>query len=124
MSDVTRETAEGTASGEEAERSSVAPDRAFEALADSRRRAVLSYLHDHPDETLAVESLVDALVEERPELDPAQRRRVAASLTTTHLPELDDGGLLEYDHECRTVRYTDSPLVDGLLERVNECDAR
>lgn len=99
----------------------VTPDGAFEALADPRRRAVLATLHERQDESVTVEALVDAVVShDTGDSGPKARRRVAASLTAVHLPELDDWGLVEFDTERRTVRYTDSPLIEGLLERAEK----
>ncbi len=96
--------------------SAVSPDGAFRALADPQRRAVLSYLHERPNDSVAVETLAGALTHET---GPNQRH-VAAALTTVQLPKLDTCGVIDYDAEHRTVEYTDSPLVNGLLARLNE----
>lgn len=95
----------------------VTPDSAFCALADPQRRAIISSLHERPNETIAVETLVDRLISRADEPNP-DRRHVAAALSRTHLPKLDELNLVEYDRERRTVRYTDSPLVSGLLARI------
>ena len=98
-------------------RSPVTPDGAFEALASARRRVIVEELRERPDERVPVGWLVDALGAREAKPDT---RRVRASLTTTHLETLDDCGLVEYDPEARTVRYVESALVDGLLNRASE----
>lgn len=96
--------------------SAVSPDSAFRALSDPKRRAVLSYLHERPNELVTVETLAGALTHET----ESDQRHVAAALATVQLPKLDTCDVVDYDRERRTVRYTDSPLVNGLLARLHE----
>lgn len=117
MSDASLDSANGHLDADSTDTSpAVTPDDAFRALADPQRRAVLSYLHERPDETVTVETLAGALVREESESD---QRHLAAALATVHLPTLDTCGVVDYDREHRTVRYIDSPLVSGLLARLN-----
>lgn len=99
----------------------VTPDGAFEVLADPQRRAVLATLRERRGEPVSVEALIDAVIScDAGESDPEKRRRIAASLATVHLPKLEDRGLVAFDDEHRTVQYLNSPLVERLLERVEE----
>lgn len=101
--------------------SSVDLDGILGAIADRERRFVLYYLRER--ESMSVERLADvvatwlavengtspATVEERDRLLDALRR--------THLPQLDDLGLLDYDRMSGTVTLVPPcETVDPLLE--------
>ncbi|MFC4551174.1 MULTISPECIES: DUF7344 domain-containing protein [Halorussus] len=78
-------------------------DVLFEALADSRRRHVLSILLDRPT-PLDVETLARAVAAREAvatAADPPDDvvRRVQVSLHHVHLPKLADTGVVEYDYE-------------------------
>jgi DNA-binding transcriptional ArsR family regulator len=119
MSDAPLDPTDGSERDSTGASSAVTPDSAFAALADPQRRAVLSYLHDRPGESVSVEALVNRLVSR---MDDATRRHIAASLSRTQLPKLDELNLVEYDRERRVVRYIDSPLVSELLARIRESE--
>jgi hypothetical protein len=77
-------------------------------LRSQRRRHILRYLaleHNPAD----FDDLVDTVAaweNEVPvdEVTTAQRKRVYASLTQTHLPKLDDAGVIDYDEDAAVVR--------------------
>jgi DNA-binding transcriptional ArsR family regulator len=86
-------------------------DVLFEMLHSPRRRQVLAYLSDRDgpvdldDVILQVaawenDTSVDAVSE-------SERKRIYVSLYQTHMPKLDDAGLVEYDDEEGTVELTD-----------------
>lgn len=68
------------------------PDVLLEALADRRRRAVVRYLltSDGPAALSSVVDVVVRAVDETPEY-------ARVGLVHTHLPELDDAGVVAYD---------------------------
>lgn len=86
-------------------------DVVFNMLHSPRRRQVLAYLsaQDGPvdlDEVILrvaaweSDTSVDAVSE-------SERKRIYVSLYQTHMPQLDDAGLVEYDEEEGTVALTD-----------------
>lgn len=86
-------------------------DVLFEMLHSPRRRQVLAYLSDRDgpvdldDVILQVaawenDTSVDAVSE-------SERKRIYVSLYQTHVPKLDDAGLVEYDEDEGTVKLTD-----------------
>ncbi len=95
-------------------------DTIFEVLAARRRRYVLYYLNDRPEECATLCELVDLVAEwERmteSDTPTIHRRRVAASLHNGHLPALRDAGLIEYKGD--TIRYR---VDDGFLQRLLSC---
>jgi DNA-binding transcriptional ArsR family regulator len=102
-------------------------DDIFTVLSNERRRFVLRYLKDHEgaaeirdlaQQVAAWEN--DVSVQE---LNYRQRKRVYTSLHQTHLPKLDDTGIVEYDRDRKTVELTDRiETLDIYLEVVPEND--
>lgn len=87
------------------------PDVAFDLLSSPRRRYVITYLHREkiPVElgTLAEEVAAwenETTVEE---LTSKQKKRVYVSLYQTHVPKLEDYGVVRYDEDTGTVSMTD-----------------
>lgn len=88
--------------GEDEKASAELPrDSIFDALVNSRRRLVLRYLAEHggpvrlgdlAEHVAAIENDLSADA-----LDSAQRQRVYISLYQSHLPRLDDMGIIEFD---------------------------
>ncbi|EMA54940.1 DUF7344 domain-containing protein [Halococcus salifodinae] len=121
MSDVPLDSTDGRSGTDLDTTPSVTPEDAFAALADPRRRTVVTALREHTGDTMAIETLVDHVVsQEAP--SAATRRHVHTSITDVELPKLDDWGLVEYDCARSTVRYIASPLVEGLLAHIAEND--
>lgn len=83
-------------------------DRLFEVLADERRRRVLYYLRGSDDPPASV----DALAERIADADGLPAERVATSLHHTHLPKLDESGVVAFDPRSGAVRWDG---VGGLL---------
>ena len=91
------------------------PDRLLELLTHSRRRSILSVLAEGSADT-ALEDLSRAvLAEERgipvdavPESDLED---VTVGLCHSHLPAMDDAGVLEYDRATGRVTYRGHPLL-------------
>jgi DNA-binding transcriptional ArsR family regulator len=95
-------------------------DAVFEILAARRRRYILYYLNDRPDECATFCELVDLVAawERMTGIEPPSihRRRVAASLRNDHLPALRDSGLIECEGD--TVCYR---VEDEFLQRLLSC---
>ena len=92
----------------------------YEILSHERRQLALEYLHSHVG-PLSVEELAEYVASvETGESPPPNddQRRVHIALHQTHLPRLDQGGLIEYDQDAGVVRslYTDD--VAAYLEIV------
>ena len=97
-------------------------DVIFDVLSSSRRRYVLYYLsqYDDPVElpTLAEEVAAWETESTVEELSSQERKRVYVSLYQTHVPKLEEVGLVEYDQDTGEVSLTDqsSQIQDFLRE--------
>ncbi|MFC4541676.1 hypothetical protein ACFO5R_07025 [Halosolutus amylolyticus] len=104
-----------------AERSDADCDAVFEALADARRRTVLSVLENERG-SLSARSLARSVAAR--EIGASERSvpsdrvdRVLASLVHVHLPTLADAGLVAYDDSAGRVGYEGHPLLrTGLID--------
>lgn len=92
----------------------------FDVLSSSRRRYVLYYLSrqegpvELPD--LAKEVAAWEMETAVEDLSPQERKRVYVSLYQTHVPKLDEVGLVEYDQDTGEVRLTPrSRQIEGFL---------
>ena len=95
----------------------LSPDVVFEILSSRRRRMVLYLLRQRGDEVTVNELAeeIAALENDVPveELTSQQQKRVYVSLYQTHLPKLDQTGIIDYD--------ADEGIVT-LTSRANEMD--
>lgn len=105
-------------------------DLIFELLSNRRRRYTLYYLHEQPDGVATLEEVLDAVMTRQQRLsetesdanadaetDHEQRRQqVQLELQHTHLPKLEDAGILEHDQRSETVRYWSQPSLEEWLE--------
>lgn len=102
------------------------PDRLFTALADRQRRRLLWYLLD--ESPASVGELADVLVGWRladtTGVGSEAYERVLAALHHSHLPLLDDAGLVAYDREAETVTASSlAPAVEGVVQFAHQYDA-
>ncbi|WP_458187850.1 DUF7344 domain-containing protein [Haladaptatus sp. NG-WS-4] len=99
-------------------------DKIYHLLQNERRRNVLRYLSDVDDESEAVamrdiaEQVAawenDTTVQA---LSSSERQRVYIPLYQSHLPKLDEEGIIEYNQSRGTVRKTEAAeLLYGYLE--------
>ncbi|AGN00436.1 hypothetical protein L593_02425 [Salinarchaeum sp. Harcht-Bsk1] len=99
--------------------SRISDDRIFRALASKQRRRLLSYLLD--GEVRTVEELATALTgwqasESGSMQTAADREQVRIELFHSHLPLLDEVGLIAYDRDRDVVRIESlDPVVEELL---------
>ncbi|MFD1562446.1 hypothetical protein ACFR99_02535 [Haloarchaeobius amylolyticus] len=113
-------------------------DLVFDLLSNSRRRYALYYLNEQPDGVATLETLTENVVSleqltgaadgdtdanARVQTDcdyggdtTAQHPRIRLELTHTHLPKLEDAGVLEYDQRSEMVRYWGQPSIEEWLE--------
>ncbi|GAA0506281.1 hypothetical protein SAMN04488066_101150 [Halorubrum aquaticum] len=98
----------------------------FEILRNERRRHVLRYLKAHDGGPVAFGDLVEYVAAREndttaEDLTSVQRKRVYAGLTQTHLPMLEDRGVIHYDSETGRVELTArARQVEFYLEPVPE----
>ncbi len=96
-------------------------DRSFDALANARRRHVLSVLSDH--RTISLADLADEVaVRERSlplaEIPAEAVAQLYMTLYHRHVPLLAERGFVDYDQETDMVRRTERvPSLDPYLDR-------
>ncbi|MCU4801640.1 hypothetical protein OB920_14775 [Halobacteria archaeon HArc-gm2] len=91
-------------------------DELFDVLTTERRRRVLSIMGGY-DSPVPVERLAQDVAAQEADVaamtvPESTVRDVHVSLHHRHLPKLDDAGLLDYDHDDRTVAPTTA--TDGV----------
>lgn len=99
------------------EQDALSQDVAFDILSSPRRRYVLYYLkqEERPVELGELANQIAAWENEIEveDLSRQQRKRVYVSLYQTHIPKLEDAGIIDYD--------SDSGMIE-LSERAGEID--
>jgi DNA-binding transcriptional ArsR family regulator len=102
-------------------------DTIFSMLSNQRRRYVLYYLNQRSG-TVSLRDLAERIAAWENDVDVAdldykQRKRVYTSLHQTHLPKLDEAGIVDYDQEEGTITLADRATdLDIYLELVGEYD--
>lgn len=104
-------------------------DVVFGILQNKRRRNVLRYLMS-VDRMVTQAELAEQIAAQEngitvAEIDSTQRKRVYVALYQTHLPKLDEAGLIEYNSDRGHVRLTDAapvlrPYLEGELRTDDE----
>ncbi|WP_137291730.1 DUF7344 domain-containing protein [Natronorubrum halophilum] len=92
------------------DRSVLDPDDIYHILQTRRRRDVLRYLHT-ADEPVRLRDLAEQIAAWEHEvtvenLTSSQRQRVYISLYQSHLPKLDNRGIVSYDKDRGTIEST------------------
>jgi len=105
----------------------IAPDDAFSALSNGRRRRVLLAL-DQTNESLTASALAVEIAAIEIGINPSQvmgtqRRRVYVSLIQSHLGILDDLGVAAYDAQAKCVASTDAtePIAEHIRRLETAC---
>ena len=96
----------------DAEPPSISQDTAFELLSCRRRRYVIHSLKQRSGRVALRELVVQVAAWEN-DCPPAEvtydeRMRVYTALRQSHLPKLDDGGIVEFDANRGTIELTDA----------------
>jgi len=104
-------------------------DALFSLLSNPRRRFILQHLNSI-DESIQLQDLAVEVAAWENETDPEtltdkQRKRLYVSLYQTHIPKLEEAGIVEYDGDSGEIRLTnrgsdlnryldaDAPDADG-----------
>ncbi|WP_049936058.1 DUF7344 domain-containing protein [Haloplanus natans] len=96
-------------------------------LSNQRRRYVLYYLNRNPG-SVSLRDLAERIAAWENDVDVddvnyKQRKRVYTSLHQTHLPKLDEAGIVDYDRDEGTITLADRATdLDLYLELVGEHD--
>ncbi|OVE85994.1 DUF7344 domain-containing protein [Natronolimnobius baerhuensis] len=91
---------------------SLSKDVIFELLKNRRRREVLTYLLE-AEETVTLGELAEQIAAWENDTDvnalsSDQRKRVYVALYQTHLPKMDDAGIVEYDQDRGLISLSDN----------------
>lgn len=94
-------------------------DRCLRLISDRRRRQIIQRLRPETGGETPVEDLVDFLHAQ--ESNPAttggsDRDQLLIQVTHSHLPKLDEHGIVHFDRELGTVRYQSDELVEAVLD--------
>ncbi|GAB3036103.1 DUF7344 domain-containing protein [Natronobiforma cellulositropha] len=97
---------------EESDADRLSKDVIFELLKNRRRREVLSYLLE-TDDTVTLGELAEQIAAwendtEINALSSDQRKRVYVALYQTHLPKMDDAGIIDYDQDRGLITLADN----------------
>ena len=102
-------------------------DDVFHLLQNERRRRVLAYLREHDEgDGIDMREIVEAIAAEEHDttvqaLRSKERQRVYIALYQSHLPKLDDAGVIEYDQRRGWVsRTATTPDVEQYLSDVTQ----
>jgi DNA-binding transcriptional ArsR family regulator len=101
----------------------VSSDAILSAVANEHRRAILNSLDNALEQTLEYDVLVDR-VADRVRDDDAKRefdghrQRVRIALHHTHLPKLEEAGIIDYETETGHVQFVGGELERDLLTLV------
>lgn len=87
-------------------------EEVFEVLSNARRRCIVHYLKKHDGRRVDLRELVDYVAAWEDgttveQLDSQKRKSVYAAIRQTHLPKLEDAGIIEYEHIRGDVELTD-----------------
>lgn len=93
-------------------------DLVFDILSSPRRRAAVRLLYEHQDSIRTLQDLaahLAALENDVPieALSHEQRKRVYVSLYQTHIPKLQETGLVRFDRGTGTLRLTNRIVLVG-----------
>ena len=101
-------------------------DAMLDILANPRRRLLLEYLRDVPEQTCSFEEVTKYIIKqiavrngEQPNHDTIQ-----IDLQHHHLPKLADAGIIEYDVRSQTIRYRQNDRLEALADQVRSFEAR
>jgi len=89
----------------------ISQDEVFDLLSNPRRRFVINYLL-REDRPVSIQELSRELATWEFEVDPEeltdqQEKRIYVALYQTHVPKLEDVGVIEYDSDTSLVELTD-----------------
>ncbi|WP_135822394.1 DUF7344 domain-containing protein [Halostella litorea] len=97
-------------------------DAILDILANHRRRFLLEYLWDQPENVGSFEEATKYTVLKMGRKQGVQPNHddVQVDLQHHHLPKMADAGVIEYDIRSQTIRYHENERLETAYERVNE----
>lgn len=105
------------------ERETISQNRAFDILSNARRRFILSYL-SQTEGPVQLRELADEVARWETgseSLSRKERKRVYVSLYQTHIPRLEDAGVIDYDSESGLVQLVDRARdIDRFVRKPTE----
>lgn len=122
----TRDSNEANRSDRSTTEIGVSKEDIFDVLSNSRRRWTIHYLKNHGEGRVPLREDVDhvtALENGVPvqQIDSTARKNVYTSLRQTHLPKMDEIGIIDYDARRGEIELTgDAEAVEMYLEYVPE----
>ena len=102
------------------------PDTILSVVANEHRRATLNALDNASEKTLEYDALVDRVAnrvrDEHVDRVDEHRQRVRIALHHTHLPKLEEVGIIDYEAETGHVQFVGGELEQDLLTLVEPYD--
>lgn len=98
-------------------------DACLRLVADRHRRRIIHHLRHEANGTTTFDDLVDHMPRRAPDAKdgpPQDREALAIQLHHTHLPQLADHGVVEFDHRTGVVRYHPDERVETVLDSLPE----
>lgn len=97
-------------------------DTVLTLISKPRRRTILYHLKDRTKGTFTLDELVDRVMERETAIParktPDSREQVLMSIAHTHLPKLEDVGVLTYDTTEQVIDYEGNPALESALKYV------
>jgi hypothetical protein len=98
-------------------------DACLRLVADRHRRRVIQHLRQQADRATTLDDLVDQMhgrASDAKDGPPQDREALAIQLHHTHLPQLADHGVVEFEHTTGAVRYQPDEQVETVLDSLPE----
>ena len=96
-------------------------DDALDVLSDSNRRGMMYALTEGESDQFSYDELVDEMVE-RGYVDESARETFEVSLTHSHLPKMDEKGVINYDQENGYIERVPHEKVEEIVESLEEIE--
>ncbi|GAB3671983.1 DUF7344 domain-containing protein [Halopiger thermotolerans] len=97
-------------------------DAILDILANQRRRYLLEYLWDQPENVGSFEEATEYTILEigRKQGRQPNHDDVQVDLQHHHLPKMADAGVIDYDIRSQTIRYHENERLETAYERVSD----
>lgn len=86
-------------------------------LSNEYKRKMMYALHEHEDDVIGYDELIENMVEED-YMRHEERERFKTQMYHSHLPSMQESGVIEYDDEAEIIREIPDDDVEELLEFV------
>lgn len=97
-------------------------DAILDILANHRRRALLEFLIEQPENTGSFEAATKHIVLRIGQKQGSQPNHddIQVDLQHHHIPKLADAGVIDYDIRSQTIRYHENERLETAYERVRD----